>query len=126
MVNPRVPVATSDVFKELGLRSGQLRVGITDVLKAPKWPGETAAIDAWIKALAAGVNDLEAPARKIEPAIGEVLSALAAVDGVRLARMSGSGATCFALFDDAATAQQAAQAIASAHPQWWVHAGALS
>ena len=58
MVNPRVPVATKDVFKELGLRNGQLRVGIADVLKAPKWPDEDAATDAWIKALAAGVNDL--------------------------------------------------------------------
>jgi 4-diphosphocytidyl-2-C-methyl-D-erythritol kinase len=126
MINPRVPVATKDVFKELGLRNGELRVGIADVLKAPKWPDQDAATDAWIKALAAGVNDLEAPAIKVEPVIGEVLSALGALDGVRLARMSGSGATCFALFDDDATAQQAAQSIASAHPQWWVHAGALS
>ena len=126
MVNPRVPVATSAVFKQLGLRNGELRVGIADVLKAPKWPAADGPIDAWIKALAAGVNDLEAPARKVEPAIGEVLSALEALDGVRLARMSGSGATCFALFDDDATAQRAAQDIQRAHPHWWVHAGALS
>lgn len=126
LVNPRVPVATSDVFKALGLRHGQLRVGVTDVLKAPAWPGGDASIDQWIAALAACGNDLEAPARKVEPLIGAVLAALGAVDAVRLARMSGSGATCFALFDDDAAAQRAAQVIQRAHPTWWVHAGALS
>ena len=126
MVNPRVPVATKDVFKALGLKHGQLRVGVTDVLKAPKWPGEGAPVEAWIKALAAGTNDLEAPALKVEPVIGEVLSALRDARNVRLARMSGSGATCFAIFDDDTDAQRAAASIQSAHPQWWVHAGALS
>ncbi len=126
MVNPRVPVATKDVFKELGLKNGELRVGITDVLKAPKWPPAGAGIDAWIKVLDAGVNDLEGPALKIEPAIGEVLSALRDAEGVRLARMSGSGATCFAIFSDDAETQRAAAAIQLAHPLWWVHAGALS
>ncbi|MET0705484.1 MAG: 4-(cytidine 5'-diphospho)-2-C-methyl-D-erythritol kinase [Tardiphaga sp.] len=126
MVNPRVPVATKDVFKELGLKSGQLRVGFTDVLKAPKWPEPGASVDAWIKALDAGVNDLEAPALKIQPVIAEVLSALRDADGVRLARMSGSGATCFAIFSDDTEAQRAAAAIRLAHPLWWVHAGALS
>ena len=71
-------------------------------------------------------NDLEAPALSIQPVIGEVLSALSATDGVRLARMSGSGATCFAIFENAAEAQAAAEKIRRAHPAWWVHAGALS
>ncbi|MBC7577552.1 MAG: 4-(cytidine 5'-diphospho)-2-C-methyl-D-erythritol kinase [Tardiphaga sp.] len=126
MVNPRVPVATKDVFKELGLKNGELRVGVTDVLKAPKWPGEGASIDVWIAALRAGTNDLEAPALKVEPIIGEVLAALNAAEGTRLARMSGSGATCFAIFANDADAQRAAHAIQLAHPLWWVHAGALS
>lgn len=126
MINPQVPVATGDVFKALGLRHGQLRVGVTDVLKAPAWPDGDASLDGWVAALAEGGNDLEAPARKLEPVIGEVLTALGDVDGVRLARMSGSGATCFALFDDDAAAQRAAQVIQHAHPQWWVHGGALS
>jgi 4-diphosphocytidyl-2-C-methyl-D-erythritol kinase len=126
MVNPRVPVATSDVFKALGLRNGELRVGFTDVLKAPKWPEEDASVDDWIKALNAVGNDLEAPALKVEPVIGEVLAALRGVEGVGLARMSGSGATCFALFGNDQDAQRAAQAIQVAHPLWWVHAGALS
>jgi 4-diphosphocytidyl-2-C-methyl-D-erythritol kinase len=126
MVNPRVPVATKDVFKELGLKNGELRVGVTDVLKAPKWPAEGASAEAWIKALAAGSNDLEAPALKVEPVISEVLSALRDAEGTQLARMSGSGATCFAIFADDADAQRAAAAIQLTHPQWWVHAGALS
>ncbi len=58
--------------------------------------------------------------------IGKVLSALGAADGARLARMSGSGATCFAIFENAAIAQAAAQKIQLDHPQWWVHAGVLS
>jgi 4-diphosphocytidyl-2-C-methyl-D-erythritol kinase len=125
MVNPRVPVATKDVFKELGLRNGELRVGVTDVLKAPKWPSKDAAMDDWIDVLSAGTNDLEAPALKIEPVIGDVLSALRDAEGARLARMSGSGATCFAIFNSAADAQNAARAIQTAYPQWWVHAGTL-
>lgn len=126
MVNPRVPVATKDVFQKLGLRNGQLRVGPADVLKAPSWPDGGASVVDWIAAVAAGTNDLEAPALKVEPVIGDVLTALRDAEGVRLARMSGSGATCFALFDDDADARRAAEAIATAHPEWWVHAGALS
>jgi 4-diphosphocytidyl-2-C-methyl-D-erythritol kinase len=126
LVNPRRPVATKDVFAALGLRAGNLRVGVTDVLRASLWPSKTTLPPAWISALARGVNDLEAPALKVEPVIGEVLSALRGAAGVRLARMSGSGATCFAIFDDDAAATAAAVELRTAHPAWWVHAGALS
>ena len=126
MVNPRVPVATKDVFQELGLKNGQLRVGPGDALRAPSWPSEGASVDDWIAAVSAGTNDLEAPALKVEPIVGDVLAALGAAEGVRLARMSGSGATCFALFDNDTDAQRAAHAIQLAYPLWWVHAGALS
>ncbi|MGM4926031.1 4-(cytidine 5'-diphospho)-2-C-methyl-D-erythritol kinase [Tardiphaga sp. 804_B3_N1_9] len=126
MVNPRVPVATKDVFKELGLKNGELRAGVKDVLKRATWPNEGGSLDAWIDALNAGTNDLEAPALKVEPVIDTVLSALRGAEGVRLARMSGSGATCFALFGNDTDAQRAAAAIQLAHPLWWVHAGVLS
>jgi 4-diphosphocytidyl-2-C-methyl-D-erythritol kinase len=127
LVNPCVPVATRDVFAALGLRNGQLLVGATDViLYEPAWPKAGASIDAWVKTLAGIGNDLEKPATRIQSVIGEVLSALDAAAGPRLARMSGSGATCFAIFNDDADAQRAAQAIRLEHPQWWVHAGALS
>jgi 4-diphosphocytidyl-2-C-methyl-D-erythritol kinase len=126
MVNPRVAVATKDVFAALGLRAGQLRVGVTDLLRTSFWPKPDSTIGKWIDALAAGRNDLEAPALKVEPVIGEVLAALRAAQGVRLARMSGSGATCFAFFSSDVDAQAAAQTIRAAHPNWWVHAGTLS
>ncbi|MGM4907832.1 4-(cytidine 5'-diphospho)-2-C-methyl-D-erythritol kinase [Tardiphaga sp. 866_E4_N2_1] len=126
MVNPRVPVATKDVFKELGLKNGELRAGVKDVLKRATWPNEGGSLDAWIDALNAGNNDLEAPALKVEPVIDTVLSALRGAEGVRLARMSGSGATCFALFGNDTDARRAAGVIQLAHPLWWVHAGALS
>jgi 4-diphosphocytidyl-2-C-methyl-D-erythritol kinase len=126
MINPRVPVATRDVFTALGLRNGELLVGVTDVIQAIAWPEEGASMTDWIEALATGSNDLEAPAMRIQPVIGEVLSALRGADGARLARMSGSGATCFAIFEDSAEAQHAAQQIKLDHPGWWVHAGTLS
>src|SRR5437016_917321 len=126
MVNPRVPVATKDVFAALGLRNGELLVGVTDVIQAAAWPEKGASITDWVEELKIVPNDLEAPAMRIQPAIGEVLSALRASEGVLLARMSGSGATCFALFSNAGEAERAALKVRAAHPQWWVHAGTLS
>ena len=126
MVNPRVGVATKDVFTALGLGKGELLAGVGDVMLSPGWPAEGASFDEWIEAVGHGTNDLEKPALKVEPVIGEVLSALRATEGVKLARMSGSGATCFAIFEAIGDAGQAAKAIAKAHPGWWVHAGVLS
>jgi 4-diphosphocytidyl-2-C-methyl-D-erythritol kinase len=126
MVNPRVPVATRDVFAALGLRNGDLLVGAADVFQAAAWPEAGASLEDWVEALAAGSNDLEVPATRIQPVIGEVLAALSASNGAWLARMSGSGATCFAIFENTAEAQRASQRIQLDHPQWWVHAGLLS
>jgi 4-diphosphocytidyl-2-C-methyl-D-erythritol kinase len=126
LVNPRIPVATKDVFQALGLRNGELLIGATDVIEAPAWPGGGAAIGDWVKVLAVVSNDLEAPAIRIEPVIADVLSALRSAGGARLARMSGSGATCFAIFEDAVEAQAAAEKIRREHPGWWVNAGTLS
>jgi len=126
LVNPRIPVATADVFKALGLRNGQLLVSATDVLRARAWPEAGASLEDWVEALAAGSNDLEAPAMRIQPVIGEVIAALNATNGAWLARMSGSGATCFAIYENTADAQRAAQKIQLDHPGWWVHAGILS
>jgi 4-diphosphocytidyl-2-C-methyl-D-erythritol kinase len=126
MVNPRVAVATKDVFAALGLRHGELLVGASDVLEASGWPEAGASLEDWVEALAAGSNDLEAPAMRIQPVISEVISALNATNGAWLARMSGSGATCFAIYENTAEAGRAAQQIRLDHPQWWVHAGTLS
>src|SRR6202166_2110050 len=78
MVNPRVPVATKDVFAALGLRNGELLVGATDVIEATGWPEDGASVGDWVEALSSGCNDLEAPAMRVQPVIGEVLSALGA------------------------------------------------
>jgi 4-diphosphocytidyl-2-C-methyl-D-erythritol kinase len=126
MVNPCVPVATKDVFTALGLRNGELLVGATDVLESPDWPGGGASLADWVEALSMVPNDLEGPALRIQPVIGEVISALRSADGMLLARMSGSGATCFAIFADGAKAHAASETIRREHPIWWVHAGILS
>jgi 4-diphosphocytidyl-2-C-methyl-D-erythritol kinase len=126
LVNPRIPVATKDVFRALGLRNGELLVGASDVIRAPAWPEAGSSVEDWVEMLAASSNDLEAPATRIQPVIGDVISALSATNGAWLVRMSGSGATCFAIFENTADAQRAAQKIQLNHPQWWVHAGLLS
>src|SRR5689334_15790473 len=102
LVNPRVPVATKDVFKALGLRNGQLLVGATAVITAaPAWPNEGGSIADWVRAVSAVPNDLEGPAIRIQPVIANVLAALRSSAGMLLSRMSGSGATCFAIFGSA-------------------------
>jgi 4-diphosphocytidyl-2-C-methyl-D-erythritol kinase len=126
MVNPRIPVATKDVFAALGLRNGELLVGASDVLQSPAWPDAGSSVEDWVEALAASVNDLEEPATRIQPVIGEVIAALNATNGAWLARMSGSGATCFAIYENTAEAHRAAEQIQRDYPGWWVHAGTLS
>ena len=71
-------------------------------------------------------NDLEVPARTLEPAIGEVLEALRSLPAVRLARMSGSGATCFGLCAGAEEAADVAERLSRDHPGWWARACTLS
>ena len=65
-------------------------------------------------------NDLETPATAVIPEIDQVLSALEMCPGAILARLSGAGPTCFAIFDDAATARSAAATLQDAHPSWWI------
>jgi 4-diphosphocytidyl-2-C-methyl-D-erythritol kinase len=117
LANPGVAVATPAVFATLGLAPGAS-------LDAPPAPRLEAGCDAAcaLDALAAGRNDLQASAIRIAPAIGDALEALRRLDGARLARMSGSGATCFALFDDRHAAARAARALHAARPGWWVRA----
>lgn len=78
------------------------------------------AIIAWLAA--ATRNDLEAPAIDLVPEIGAVLAALDRLPGARLARMTGSGATCFALFGSLPAAEMAGAALAEVRPDWWQRA----
>jgi 4-diphosphocytidyl-2-C-methyl-D-erythritol kinase len=68
-------------------------------------------------------NDLEPAAIAVRPVIAEVLAKIAATPGCKLARMSGSGATCFGLYADAASARQALGHLD--RPHWWSWAGSL-
>jgi 4-diphosphocytidyl-2-C-methyl-D-erythritol kinase len=125
LINPGVPVPTKDVFAAIGLKAGDTFTppgGATTVA----WPQASAGPVAWLAAIRSGRNDLEPVAVKIQPVIAEVLSQLSAAKGCTLSRMSGSGATCFGLFDSDASAASAAAALKSAHPKWWVEASALS
>jgi 4-diphosphocytidyl-2-C-methyl-D-erythritol kinase len=117
LANPGVAVATPAVFAALGLAAG----APLDAPPAPPLKTSDSAAH-MLAALTTGRNDLQASAIRIAPAIGDALEALAKLNGVRLARMSGSGATCFALFDDRHSAAQAARTLATAHPDWWVRA----
>lgn len=113
LVNPGVAVATASVFRA---RDGAFSMPA----RLPAHWDDAAALAADLRRCA---NDLEAPARGLCPAIGTVLSALDAQPGCMLARMSGSGATCFGLFATPAVAAAAAPALA--RTGWWVWAGGL-
>jgi 4-diphosphocytidyl-2-C-methyl-D-erythritol kinase len=115
LVNPGVPLATRDVFKAFAGMGG------SDTPLGPV-PDEAEALFAFLDTHG---NDLTAPAVACEPAVGAVLDALGQLPGVRRARMSGSGPTCFALFDTAETADAAARQLKTAQPDWWVEATRL-
>ncbi|GLS81730.1 4-diphosphocytidyl-2-C-methyl-D-erythritol kinase [Paracoccus marinus] len=109
LVNPRVPVSTPEVFRALRRRDNP---GLPDLPAG----GDAALLVEWLKATR---NDLQPPAIGLAPVIADALAAL--VDaGAALARMSGSGATCFGIFPDAAAALRAAQSIAAVRPGWWI------
>ncbi|MGF1561744.1 MAG: 4-(cytidine 5'-diphospho)-2-C-methyl-D-erythritol kinase [Geminicoccaceae bacterium] len=78
--------------------------------------------DAWIKRLRQSSNDLELPAIELEPTVARVRDGLAALPGCRLARMSGSGATCFGLFTSDYAARAGADSLRGQQPHWWLQA----
>jgi 4-diphosphocytidyl-2-C-methyl-D-erythritol kinase len=114
LVNPGVAVPTRDVFAMLGLQPGGESAGAP---RARALPRDHAAL---IEFLAGLRNDLEPAAVKLQPVIARVLDALQREDGCELARMSGSGATCFGLFSSTRAAAKAARSLSAAQPRWWV------
>jgi 4-diphosphocytidyl-2-C-methyl-D-erythritol kinase len=125
LVNPGVPVPTAKVFGALAAARASAGPTIegdpaTQCVEAGK-----PSFDALLDALAASSNDLEAPALALFPAVGETLGALRGVASCRLARMSGSGGTCFGLFASADRARAAAAQLGREHPDWWVKATEL-
>jgi 4-diphosphocytidyl-2-C-methyl-D-erythritol kinase len=121
LVNPGEPVATKEVFSLMKIAPGAATGFGGHPKLYPNMPPE-----ALIAALRKGRNDMEAAACLLAPVIGDVLSVLAAAPGCSLARMTGSGATCFGLFKDCRTAARAKKAILRAHPSWWAKTCVLS
>jgi 4-diphosphocytidyl-2-C-methyl-D-erythritol kinase len=115
LVNPRIPLATAAVF---AARSGAFSSSM------PR-PGPIAGPQALVELLQARRNDLTRPAVALVPEIGVVLTALAELPGVRLARMSGSGASCFGLTLTQGEAERAAATLRAARPGWWVEASRI-
>lgn len=110
LVNPGVAVSTPAVFAALALP-----VGKDAFSPLPELPRAN-----WLKWLNATRNDLQKPAMSVAPEIEQTLHALAQSPDCQLARMSGSGATCFGLYSDAQAADTAAKQIAENHSDWWV------
>jgi 4-diphosphocytidyl-2-C-methyl-D-erythritol kinase len=119
LVNPRVAVPTRDVFAKLAAPRHE-GVGSRDA--SADVPTDRPGYLSYIER---GSNDLESPAIALQPVIADGLGALRALPGCRLARMSGSGATCFGLFDSKGAATAAAAELRRQHPEWWVRATTL-
>lgn len=117
LVNPGVPIETAAVFRELGLAKG---ASLSPPGEGAKLHDAGGSAKSLIPQLSCSGNDLEAPALRVAPVLPSVLERLAALPGCRLARMSGSGATCFALFDDCRQSAAAARLLSAERPDWWV------
>jgi len=111
LANPGVSVSTAEVFANLEDRTGMGAIN----------PDRIRSTQELCEYLKDTRNDLEAPARAIAPVISDVLAALSK-SGAMLARMSGSGATCFGIYENDAAANAAAVAISKTQPGWWVKA----
>jgi 4-diphosphocytidyl-2-C-methyl-D-erythritol kinase len=119
IVNPRLPLATADVFRALA--SGPVAADL-----APHgWPGGLSAHET-IALICDRPNDLEPVARRLLPDISVVLDDVTRLPGCRLSRMSGSGPTCFGLFEDQDTAARAAADLTRRRPEWWVRPATLA
>ncbi len=115
LANPGQPLATKTVFNTLRGRFGK---PLDPVPPKPDAAG-------LVEYLEGQRNDLTAPALELMPRIGMILNALAATPGCRLARLSGSGATCFGLYESQSAAQGAAKSLKEAHSSWWVAAAPM-
>lgn len=116
LVNPMIPLPTADVFRRLRAHDNYPLPELPSPLTRP------AQLGLW---LAETRNDLQPPAIKLVPVIGEIVAQLAETQGCILARMSGSGATVFGLFGSGGQAHQAAQVMRAANPDHWVAAAPL-
>jgi 4-diphosphocytidyl-2-C-methyl-D-erythritol kinase len=120
LANPGTPLATADVYAQFD------RAPAAQAAKmSPPEDGFPRSRNEVIEMLAAHRNDLEEAAIALCPAVAEILAGFRSLPATWLARMSGSGPTCFALFKRLRDATAAARRIGAAHPQWWVRATVL-
>jgi 4-diphosphocytidyl-2-C-methyl-D-erythritol kinase len=128
LVNPGMALATKDVFTRYDRQQAR-RHSVPAPHDAAKITAKNTAkprpLAAFVAMLAADRNDLEPAAIALSPAIAATLAALRQSPGCRLARMSGSGATCFGLYSSSRLAAAATRKIKAAHPRWWVRASVL-
>ena len=111
LINPRAEVSTPRVFTALKRKSNSgLEKDMPDISD----------LEAWLLWLSAQRNDLEEPAISLAPVIVDVLDELNALPQAKIVRMSGSGATCFAIMQDRSSAKAAAERLQWEHPIWWV------
>jgi 4-diphosphocytidyl-2-C-methyl-D-erythritol kinase len=120
LVNPSVPLAAGAVYT--ALKAPPLLEARPPRSAPPRFEGSFTRLIDYVRSRD---NALEAPAVSLAPVVARVLSVLAALPGARLVRMSGSGATCFALFASHAEAAQAASVLVEARRDWWVVASSL-
>jgi 4-diphosphocytidyl-2-C-methyl-D-erythritol kinase len=120
LINPGVPVPTKDVFATLGLKPGEQAATAVDVDF-----GRLTDRDSLISYVSSQPNDLERAAISLQPVISEVLARLAQQEDCLMARMSGSGATCFGLFRSNVAARGAEGRLRSSHNDWWISATPL-
>ncbi|MEP1538626.1 MAG: 4-(cytidine 5'-diphospho)-2-C-methyl-D-erythritol kinase [Paracoccaceae bacterium] len=118
LANPKIHVPTPTIFQILTHKQN------SEMDNLPKSQNRDS--DWFFDWLDEQRNDLETPAIKAAPVIADVLKALKRLQGARNSRMSGSGATCFALFDDRALAVKGAEQLQHSYPDWWVVDCALS
>jgi 4-diphosphocytidyl-2-C-methyl-D-erythritol kinase len=120
LVNPGRPLSTEAVFRRLGVAKGQM-------LETGAHVDLDAAIDipTLIAVLAGARNDLQPAAVEVEPVIAEVIEAMRAQEGCQIARMSGSGATCFALFGTLSQTFDAVRNLRRKRSRWWVQPAIL-
>ena len=123
LVNPCVAVPADKTRQVFGYLAAEA-IGAEDDERGVSViaPVASSALEDWLALITAGRNDLEAPARRVVPAIGAVLAALNAHPLTVIARLSGAGPTCFALTRTDADAETVAQSVAALNPTWWVRA----
>ena len=120
LANPGLPLATASVYAALDAEPLA-----ASPARGAEPPDFAASFEKLVDYLATRGNDLETAATRLAPAIRDVLTALRASKGARIARLSGSGPTCFALFATEDEAKHGAEALANSHPAWWIAASTL-